>query len=171
MATMGLISLDLAAYLGGVMPPLDGELGELYKFASGQGLPIIGEDVLSFLRVIFVLKKPMRVLEIGCCVGFSALLMAREMGANGRVITIDRYPIMIEMAKENFSKLDKHGQIVLLEGDAAVVLPDLARRGEIFDLIFLDAAKGQYNRLWPWCERLLADGGVFLADDVLQGGT
>jgi predicted O-methyltransferase YrrM len=74
---------------------------------------------------------------------------------------------MIGRAKENFKRFDKEGNITLLEGQASEILPSL--NGE-YDLIFLDAAKGQYPAFLPECLRLLAPGGIFLADDVLFDG-
>ena len=168
-ATNKLLSVELATYLSAFEPSMDDDLRDLQQNALDEGLPIIGNDVMSFLNFILTLKKPRRVLEIGCCVGFSSLLMARCTQA--KILTIDRYPIMISRARENFARLDKHGQIDLIEGDAAVVLPEMVECGEQFDIIFLDAGKGQYNRFFPYCLELLACGGVLLADDVLQGGS
>ena len=168
-ATSKLIDAELAAYLAAFAPAMDDDLRELQQSAIAEGLPIIGNDVVSFLSVVLALKKPERMLEIGCCIGFSALLMARQ--AQAEVYTIDRYPVMISRARENFARLDKHGLITLLEGDAAAILPSLAERGEQFDMIFLDAGKGQYNRFFPLCLELLKGGGALLADDVLQGGS
>jgi len=164
-----LVNTELAAYLAAFAPSLDSDLRELQRKAYTEGLPIISNDVVSFLSVVLALKKPQTILEIGCCIGFSALLMARQTQA--KITTIDRYPLMINRARENFAKLDKHKQIELIEGDAAIILPELAAAGKRFDMIFLDAGKGQYNRFFPYCMELLTPGGVLLADDVLQGGS
>ena len=166
-----IISGELAAYLTSFAPVLDDDLLNMQQAAYDEGLPIISNDVVSFLRVMLAVKKPMKVLEVGCCIGFSSLLMARYMERGGEVVTIDRYPMMISRAKQNFADMDRHGQIKLIEGDAADILPHLVDSGREFDMIFLDAGKGQYNRLFPFCIKLLAKNGVFLADDVLQGGT
>ena len=166
-----MINSELAAFLIDLAMPLDADLDGLYRESAAQGLPIIDRDVVNFIQVLFKLRQPLNVLEIGCCVGFSALLMARMIGQGGKVTTIDRYPLMIERARENFTKYDTLGQIELLEGDAAEILPQLSKEEKQYDLIFLDAGKGQYNRLWEYCYDLMANGGVFLADDVLQGGS
>ena len=71
------------------------------------------------------------------------------------------------MAKENFRRAGRENQIALLEGDAADILPELTGS---FDMIFMDAAKGQYIRFLPDSLRLLAPGGFLVSDNVLQDG-
>ena len=61
------------------------------------------------------------------------------------------------------------GTIELLEGDAADILPRIHEDAS-FDLIFMDAAKGQYIRLLPEVLRLLAEGGLLITDNILQEG-
>jgi predicted O-methyltransferase YrrM len=84
-----------------------------------------------------------------------------------KIVTIENYEKRIPIAKENFIRADKADQITLLEGDAAEILPTLE---ESFDLIFMDAAKGQYIHFMPQVLRLLNSGGVLVSDNVLQDG-
>ena len=83
------------------------------------------------------------------------------------MVTIEHDAGRAERARENFRRAGRSGQIRLLEGDAGILLPELS--GE-FDLIFMDAAKGQYIHWLPDILRLLAPGGVLLSDNVLQEG-
>ncbi len=105
-------------------------------------------------------------MEIGTCVGFSAILM-KNACPNAEITTIDRYDYMINRAKENFARFDKEGKITLLEGQAAEILPTLKEK---YDFIFLDAAKGQYPAFLPYLLERLSDNGVLLVDDVLFDG-
>lgn len=57
--------------------------------------------------------------------------------------------------------------IKLIEADINDVLPNM---NDKFDIIFMDAAKGQYVKILPFCLNLLNDGGIIIADDILQGG-
>ena len=113
------------------------------------------------------MNKPRQILEVGTAIGFSALLMSEYMPCDGHITTIEKYEKRIPIARENFKKYGKSEQITLIEGDASEVLAGLA--GE-YDLIFMDAAKGQYIHFLPDILRLLKQGGVLLSDNVLQDG-
>ena len=157
----------ITEFLNSNLSSLDGDTEVLEKdLRENEHLPIIRPSAARFLQFLCALKKPKRILEIGTCVGFSAILM-KNVCPDAKIETIDRYDYMIRRAKENFERFDKEGNITLLEGQASEILPSL--KGE-YDLIFLDAAKGQYPAFLPECLRLLAPGGIFLADDVLFDG-
>jgi len=150
----------------------ESKFAKLQQLGYDYGFPIISEDVASFLSLILKIKKPTNILEIGCAIGFSAALFATyDSGAyDVKVTTIERYDYMAARAKKNFEDLGISGRIRLIEEDAAVVLPRLVDGGESFDFIFMDCAKGQYINFLPHILRLLQSGGIFCADDVLQGG-
>ena len=130
-------------------------------------VPIIRKEMQSFLKLILAMQKPMRILEVGTAVGFSAILMAEYGPKNCEIVTIENYDKRIPIAKENFIRANKEEQITLLEGDASIVLPTIE---EPFDMIFMDAAKGQYINFMPEVFRLLKVGGVLVSDKVLQDG-
>lgn len=162
-----LVEKYLSDYIDKIQPHCTGELGELQENSYNEGLPIIPNDVVRLLGVLLSMHKPEKILEIGMAVGFSASYMAGFLPENGYIKTIDRYPIMIERAKENFKRLGVEDKITILQGDAAEVLPNLEDK---FDFIFMDAAKGQYIQILPEVLRLLRKGGIIFADDVLQDG-
>ncbi len=157
----------LQDYLGEVLPLCDGLLGDIQKDSYEKNVPIIPNDVVRLLSVLLSVKKPKNVLEIGAAVGFSSALMSKYLSEDGKITTIDRFDIMIEQFEENIKKLGLENKIELIKGDACGVLPTLNQK---FDVIFLDAAKGQYIQMLPYCLRLLEVGGLFIADDVLQDG-
>ena len=130
-------------------------------------VPIIRKEMQSFLKVLITIQKPMRILEVGTAVGFSALLMSEYAPEGCEIITIEKYEKRIPIARENFRRAGKEQQITLLEGDASEVLKDL---DQSFDFIFMDAAKGQYIHFMPEVLRLLADGGTLVSDNVMQDG-
>ncbi len=142
-------------------------LFELEAAARQENLPIIPKETARFLSVLLSALKPMNILEVGCCVGFSAALMSGYLGEGGHVITIDRYPYMIERAKENFKKLNLTDKVTLLEGDALDILPTL---NQTFDFVFIDAAKAHYSEFLCHSLRLTKKGGVLAFDNVLQKG-
>jgi len=131
-------------------------------------VPIIRKEMQSFLKVLLTIQKPMRILEVGTAVGFSALLMSEYAPAGCEITTIENYEKRIPIARNNFKRAGKESQITLLEGDAMEVLPTL---DEPYDFIFMDAAKGQYIHYMPEVMRLLKTGGTLVSDNVMQAGS
>ena len=130
-------------------------------------VPIIRKEMQSFLKLLLAMQKPKRILEVGTAVGFSAILMAEYDPEACEITTIENYEKRIPIAKENFKRAGKEDQITLIEGDAAEVLKQLS---EPYDMVFMDAAKGQYIHFMPDILRLLKTGGVLVSDNVLQDG-
>lgn len=142
-------------------------LDELEQYALATDVPIIRKEMQSFLKTLLVMNKPKQILEVGTAIGFSALLMSEYMPPDGHITTIEKYEKRIPIARENFEKFGKTDIITLLEGDATEILAKLEGS---YDLIFMDAAKGQYIHFLPDILRLLKTGGVLLSDNVLQDG-
>lgn len=142
-------------------------LNDLEEYAIKTNVPIIRPQMQNFMKVLLELKKPMNILEVGCAIGFSALLMAEYGPKDCKITTIEKYEPRIPIAKENFKKAGRENQITLLEGDAMDILKELDGQ---YDLIFMDASKGQYINFLPDILRLMPTGGVLLSDNVLQDG-
>ena len=142
-------------------------LDTIEREALDSYVPIIRKEMQSFLKLLLAMQKPKRILEVGTAVGFSAILMAEYNPYPCEIVTIENYEKRIPIARENFVRAGKEKQITLLEGDAAEVLKTL---DEPFDMIFMDAAKGQYINFMPEVIRLLKVNGVLVSDNVLQDG-
>ena len=142
-------------------------LHELEKYAKETNVPIIRPQMQSLLRFLMSWGKPMKILEVGTAIGFSALFMSEYAPEGCHITTIEKYEKRIPLAKENFKKAGKQDNITLIEGDATEVLSDLQ---ETFDFIFMDAAKGQYIHFLPDILRLLEPGGLLVSDNILQDG-
>lgn len=142
-------------------------LNEIEREAREAGVPIIRPETQRLLRFFLQMQKPLTILEIGSAVGFSALLMSEYGPASCQVTTIENYDKRIEKARENFRRAGKEERITLLAGDAADILPELTGS---YDMIFMDAAKGQYLSFLPEVMRLLPAGGLLLSDNVWQEG-
>lgn len=130
-------------------------------------VPIIRKETAAFLKTMVASARPMRILEVGTAVGYSALLMAQVMPDGAHITTIEKYEPRIPLARAHFREAGMEGRITLIEGDAGKVLDGLAGP---FDFIFMDAAKGQYIHWLPRILELLAPGGVLFSDNVLQDG-
>lgn len=142
-------------------------LDTIEREALDSYVPIIRKEMQSFLKLLLAMQKPKRILEVGTAVGFSAILMAEYNPYPCEIVTIENYDKRIPIARENFVRAGKDKQITLIEGDATEVLKTLE---EPFDMIFMDAAKGQYINFMPDILRLLKTDGVLVSDNVLQDG-
>ena len=142
-------------------------LNGIEKEAKETNVPIIRTQVQSLLKLLLAMRKPATILEVGCAIGFSALLMSEYGPEDCHITTIEKYEKRIPVARENFRRAGKGERITLLEGDAAEILQKLTGA---YDMIFMDAAKGQYIHFLPDVLRLLAPGGILLSDNVLQDG-
>ena len=130
-------------------------------------MPIIRRETASFLQAQIMAVRPMRILEVGTAVGYSALLMRQVMPEGAHITTIERDEVRIQKAKDHFAFAQAQEDITLLEGDAQKILEALDGP---FDFVFMDAAKGQYIHWLPSILRLLVPGGVLFSDNVLQDG-
>ena len=142
-------------------------LDEIEKYALETQVPIIRKSMQSLLKFLLAFAKPKNILEVGTAIGFSALLMDEYSPDGCHITTIEKYEKRIPLAKENFRRAGAEERITLLEGDAVEILGELE---DTYDLIFMDAAKGQYINFLPDILRLLAPGGLLLSDNVLQDG-
>ena len=142
-------------------------LDQIEREALETNVPIIRTQTQGLLRFLLALRKPMSILEVGCAIGFSALLMSEYAPRGCRITTIEKYEKRIPVARQNFERAGKEAEITLLEGDAADILKELDGP---YDFIFMDAAKGQYVNFLPDTLRLLSPGGLLVSDNILQEG-
>ena len=142
-------------------------LNEIEREAKETNVPIIRTQMQSLMKFLLAMHKPESILEVGCAIGFSALLMSEYAPAGCKITTIEKYEKRIPIARENFKRAGREDSITLLEGDAADVLKELTGT---YDLIFMDAAKGQYIHFLPDILRLMPEGGLLVSDNVLQDG-
>jgi predicted O-methyltransferase YrrM len=154
-------------YIRNTIKKNEGLLAELEDFALENHVPVIQPEVAKLLEVLGKTLKPGSILEIGTAIGYSAILMSRILKPGGKIDTIDRYELMVERAKENIKRAGLADVINIIVGDAADVLRCLDKG---YDLIFLDAAKGQYIEFFPDCMRMLNKGGILFSDNVLYKG-
>lgn len=145
-------------------------LDTIEQEALADDVPIIRKDMQGFLKFLLAVRQPERMLEVGCAVGFSALLMAQWNPADCEITTIENWQPRIPVARNNFRRAGRQEQITLIEGDAGEVLPQLLAEGRHFDWIFMDAAKGQYPVLLPAAVELLEPDGILVTDNVLFDG-
>ena len=139
-------------YIRHTLKDADGLLKELEVFAEENSVPIVHKEVSDLLKVLLKMQKPQRILEVGCAIGYSSILFATTCEDNVDITTCERNPVMIERAKENI----KRAGFKNVEGE--------------FDMIFLDAAKGQYKLFYDLVIDKLKVGGVLISDNILYKG-
>lgn len=157
------------SYIRSLLKKREGLLEDLENFAFLHHVPIVHPEVAQYLKVMCALNKPRSILEIGTAIGYSASVMALEMGV-GSIDTIELNETNAELAKKTFNELGKlvpDVQVNLHEGDAREVIPNL---NKTFDWIFIDAAKGHYKAFLDLCLPLLNEGGMIISDNVLYKG-
>ena len=157
----------MVTYIRSLEVPENAVIEAIEQEALRDRVPIIRKEMQSFLKVLLMIKRPMRILEVGAAVGFSSILMSEYMPEGGHITTIENYDKRIPIARANFKRAGKEEQIDLIEGDALEVMHGLEGP---YDLIFVEAAKGQYIHYLPEVMRLLGTDGVLVSDNVLQEG-
>ena len=140
---------------------------DLELYAEENSVPIIHKEVADLLRVILKLKRPKKILELGCAIGYSSLFFADVLDGDVEIVTTERNPIMLERAQDNIKKAGMEDRIKILVGDAEETLKDLEGT---FDMIFIDAAKGHYKMFFDMLIGKLNHGGIVISDNILYKG-
>lgn len=162
---------QVTEYLNGLYRPLNHNLELLRDDAEKSHVPIILRDaeelILNYIRI----KKPKRILEIGTAVGYSALCFA-TVDPNVQITTLELREDMYEIANENIKRFGFDNRIQIILGDARESLKELVNvyeKGEIepFDMVFIDAAKGQYQVFWDECIKMTSLDAIVISDNVL----
>ena len=154
-------------YIRNTLRHSEGLLKDLEQFAEEQHVPIVTPEVAQLLIVLGRLIKPVRILEIGTAIGYSSILLAGILAPGGRIDTIERQEEMLIKARGNIKRAGLENTISIIAGEAEEVLRCLDKQ---YDMIFLDAAKGQYPEFLPECLRMLKKGGLLVSDNVLYKG-
>ncbi len=162
-----IVDQNITDYIRSLMKEEKNHLRKIEYEARQNHIPIVKPETKELLKTLVLLKKPMKILEVGAAVGFSSLYMNEYQPEGGTVVTIERNEKRIGKARENIQMMQKEGEVELLEGDAIEILKEL---DTTFDFIFVDAAKGQYIHFLDDVLRLLAPDGLLVSDNVLQDG-
>ena len=152
-------------YIRRTLKPSAGYIKELEEFAKVNSVPISQPETIKLIELLIKIGNVKNVLEVGTAIGYSAIRMA-ESGAE-HIDTIEINPDAVAYAKKSIYHMKLEDKINVIEGDAKEVLADMS--GE-YDLIFIDAAKAQYNEFFKHCMRMLRRGGILFSDNILYKG-
>lgn len=158
----------LHAYIEDLVPKRNPLLTEMESYAKEHSVPIMElagiEAMLQLLRI----QQPIKILEVGTAIGYSALRMAEAI-PNANIVSIERDEERYVLAEEFIGRSNHRHQIALIKGDALEV-EDLVRGHGPFDAIFIDAAKGQYKKFFEIYANHLHEDGMIITDNVLFKG-
>ncbi len=155
------------AFISELIKQKDPLLAEMKEYAESRHIPVVVPETARFIETICAISKPRRILEIGTAIGYSSIIIAKALNSE---CTIDTIEVDADMASTAVFYIKKAGLdkvIRIINGEALDVLQCLDKP---YDLIFLDAAKGQYPLFLPHCVRLININGILLSDNVLYGG-
>lgn len=143
------------------------ELKIVKEKALENHIPIIMDDTLEKIEEILKEEKPKRILEIGTAVGYSATMFAKYTDEDCIIDTIEIDEERAKEAKENIEKIGVADRINIMVGNAVDILPIISQE---YDIVFIDAAKGKYPVFLENAIRLIKNGGLILADNILYKG-
>lgn len=161
----------ITAYINTLYNSMNPRLKELRKFAEEKNVPIILKDTEGLILSLLKIKKPARLLEIGAAVGYSACCFADGCGC--KVVTIESDKDAYEAAKTNVENLGYAKMVEVLHGDARELLGQMAgtiTQEELFDVVFIDAAKSHYKSFWDLAIPLCKQEALIICDNVLMKG-
>ncbi|MCA1318833.1 O-methyltransferase [Bacillus tianshenii] len=158
----------IISYLDSLILPRDEVITKMEKLAVKENVPIMDLVGMETLLQLLRLSGPKRILEIGAAIGYSSIRMATAL-PDAKVVTIERDEVRFKQAVEHIKEAGCTEQIQLVFGDALEVFGEIEKEGQ-YDFIFIDAAKGQYEKFFTMYEPLLAENGVIITDNVLFKG-
>ncbi|HMD43852.1 MAG TPA: O-methyltransferase [Candidatus Acidoferrum sp.] len=160
-------------YIKEKMVPEDAVLKEALNNASDAGLPVIAVSPTQgkLLHLLARMCGARKILEIGTLGGYSTIWLARALPARGKIITLELDPNHARVARKNFELAGYSSVIELRLGSALELLPKLAAEAVgPFDLIFIDADKGNIPFYFEWALKLSHPGTAIVVDNIIRDG-
>ncbi|MEH7250531.1 O-methyltransferase [Neobacillus niacini] len=163
-----MLNEKLNSYIEKLLPGRESLFVEMEKYALENKVPIMELVGIEALLQLLRIQNAKKILEVGTAIGYSALRMAEAL-PNASIVTIERDLDRIHAAEEFFVRSKHGGQIHLIKGDALEV-EELVSEHAPYDAIFVDAAKGQYQKFFEIYAKYLCDDGIIITDNVLFKG-
>lgn len=164
----GIVQEYVTDYIRNSLKPREGLLAEMEKYAKENDVPIVQPETSKFIETFIMSNKPKRILEIGCAIGYSAIVMAIA-SPEAEIITLEFDENIAEIARQNIKKAELSHRIKVVYADARDYIPYMDN-DDYFDLVFLDGPKAHYINMLEDCIRLLKTGGILMCDNILYKG-
>jgi caffeoyl-CoA O-methyltransferase len=167
----GYATPEILAFLHATHTAHDEGLERAFVAPERHGLPAIqvGPAEGKLLELLVRIAGARRAVEIGTLVGYSAIRLARALPEGGHLWTCERERETARIARENIAAAGLAERVDVVEGAALTTLPSLEAQGP-FDLVFIDADKGNYDHYGRWAVRHLRPGGLLLGDNAFFFG-
>jgi predicted O-methyltransferase YrrM len=162
-----ILSDQVSRYLHDLRPERSEVMREMEALAERDRIPIVHWETGRFLAVLVRALDPARVLEVGTAIGYSTLHMAEALG-RGRIVTIERDPERVGQSREFLERAGVGSNVEVVEGDALEAIEQLEGP---FDMLFLDATKGEYAEYLRLAEPKASERAVLVVDNVLMSGS
>lgn len=153
-------------YVENLVTPRSPLLAEMEAFAKEHHVPIMDLTGSEVLLSLLAMQRPKRILEVGTAIGYSAIRMA-ELLPDAEIVTIERNARRHEEALSFIGRSDVSDRITVIHGDAVELIGTI--EGE-FDAVFIDAAKGQYQKFFDGYGALVPIGGTIYSDNLFLRG-
>jgi predicted O-methyltransferase YrrM len=164
---MGILSDNVQSYLAGLRPERSPLVREMEELADAERVPIVEWETARFLATLTLALRPARVLEVGTAIGYSTFHIAEQLPPGGKIVTLERDQRRIGQARDFLGRGGVLDRVEIVEGDALESLPGLDGP---FDMLFLDATKGEYSRYLEIAEQKASERAVLLVDNLLMEG-
>jgi len=152
-------------YLQSITPVSSSWAQKLEQYAIENRVPIIDRVSIQVLLQLIRIQTPKNILEIGTAIAYSTLRM-HETLPSANIVTIEKNEQMYELAKRNIARYASNDHIDIIHGDAVEEL-ERFRNDQLFDFVFIDAAKGQYEQYVKLIHPMLNEGAIIVSDNVL----
>lgn len=161
----------IQSFIRELFHPEDEVLQAVQQEIADRGKPQmnIGPEQGRLLQVLLAAIGARRVLEVGTFFGYSAIWIARGLPPNGRLVCLEMLEEHAQTASRFLAEAGLDEQVEVRVGPALELLPALEAEPP-FDLVFLDADKGNYQAYLSWIERLLRPGGILVVDNAYWRG-
>lgn len=155
----------ITRYIRRTLRQSDGIVADMEEYAKLNDIPISQPESIKMIELLIKIGNVKRVLEIGTAIGYSAIRMA--MAGAEHIDTIEINADVAKIAEKNISDAGFSNNIFVHESDAKNLLTSF---DGCYDLIFIDAAKGQYEEFFNHSMRILKKGGILVSDNILYKG-
>lgn len=163
-----ILNPSIEEYIRALAPQRPELMREMEVWAEANFVSIVPPEVAGLLRFLVRMKGARRILEVGTAIAYSAIMLARAAEPfDGTVTTVEINHRRAVEAMKNIRRAELTEKITLLKGHAHDILPDLPGG---YDFIFVDAAKGQYTKLFETLYPKLEPGGLMVFDNVFSNG-
>lgn len=156
-----------AKYLEQILPGRDGLLERMEEYAADNGQPIADPEVAQLVRVLLRAKRPKRVLEVGTNIGYSVIVMGRELDDDGVLETIEIDGGTLSTARRFVAEAGLRCRVVFHHGAALEVI---GRLEGPFDFVFIDCVKTEYGQYLDGLLPKMAKGAIVVCDNLLWKG-